>query len=241
MHPNIPSCNHLSSQYRTTFPNDPFLRKSEEHHHRPQTPRLLLLSLPVLFAYIRERSEIHGVRAVTRSEKFSPKCERGVARRGSGSNVWRMSGTRQKAAGAITADWMEVETRLARRCFTRDTYNKPALHIRICGAHARHTILIPAEKKNTPTPFESGSLGPKIFPKPHRFLPAPPFRNFATRKPHLARHCLMIHQPPLSSFRKLQRKYSKRGVRVYTRLSRFRFFEWDAGRALLYRRGVFKI
>ena len=110
---------------------------------------------------------------------------------------------------------MEVETRLARRCFTRDTYNKPALHIRICGAHARHTILIPAEKKNTPTPFESGSLGPKIFPKPHRFLPAPPFRNFATRKPHLARHCLMIHQPPLSSFRKLQRKGVYAFIRVY--------------------------
>lgn len=240
MHPNIPSCNHLSSQYRTTFPNDPFLRKSEEHHHRPQTPRLLLLSLPVLFAYIRERSEIHGVRAVTRSEKFSPKCERGVARRGSGSNVWRMSGTRQKAAGAITADWMEVETRLARRCFTRDTYNKPALHIRICGAHARHTILIPAEKKTHRPPSNRAHSVQKFFPNRIVFFP-PLLFEISQRGNRTSLATASIHQTPLSSFRKLQRKYSKRGVRVYTRLSRFRFFEWDAGRGLLYRRGVFTI
>ena len=213
MHPNIPSCNHLSSQYRTTFPNDPFLRKSEEHHHRPQTPRLLLLSLPVLFAYT-ERSEIHGVRAVTRSEKFSPKCERGVARRGSGSNVWRMSGTRQKAAGAITADWMEVETRLARRCFTRDTYNKPALHIRICGAHARHTILIPAEKKTHRPPSNRAHSVQKFFPNRIVFFP-PLLFEISQRGNRTSLATASIHQTPLSSFRKLQRKGVYAFIRVY--------------------------
>lgn len=51
-------------------------------------------------------------RVVTRSaQKFSPKCNRDVAKK----RVKRLTnvGTRQKAAGAITADWMEVETRLA--------------------------------------------------------------------------------------------------------------------------------